>query len=112
MITRYSSLLLLFGLLFLGCRIPVQLPRVTITENFTQSFVFSSTDRTKTIEKLMHTKGDKLTNLLLNPDEANVMAAHLDSSYFISKGKLQSWTFSLVPDKRAEEFLHQWNRLL
>lgn len=90
---------------FSSCVVPVQMPRITMSENFTQSFDFGDTEDgeiglPKTLGYLIGTEAvDRLTA----PGYENAYIKRMKEGKIIATG-VATLTFSLVPGKKPEFF--------
>ena len=94
----------LIGFMMISCLVPIQMSRVTLTENFTQSFSFASgmnnEGPTKILEKLI--SGERVDMLWESPEGINILS-QLQEGTVVSKG-ISVLTISLVPDQKPEKF--------
>lgn len=88
-----------------NCVVPVQMPRITMSENFTQNFDFGATEEgkvnlTKTLGLLIGP--DRVEQLIASP-EGDVYITQMLDEKILAKG-VATLTFSLVPNKKTEAF--------
>jgi hypothetical protein len=103
---RYLVFFFLASVLsFSACVVPAQMPRVTLSENFTQSFSFDADDEdkrklTKTLSLLI---GADRVDQLITSEEGLHYINQMKAEKIIAKG-IATLTFSLVPGRKPSAF--------